>query len=159
MVAGVLVYTLGEAARAVGKTRPALAKAIKTGRLSAVRGEDGSYQIDAAELQRVYPVVRQLDGSGLQKFPPAVASETAAGLREELGKGRALAWERDETIRDLRARLDASETERRHEVEERRRVQERLTALLTHRQTGSVPSAGGASFTGPRVPWWRRWFR
>jgi hypothetical protein len=35
------------------------------------------------------------------------------------------------------------------------RVQERLTALLTHRQAGSVPSAGSPSFTAPR---WRRWF-
>jgi len=103
------VYTLGEAARAVGKTRPALAKAIKTGRLSAVRGEDGSYQIDhPAELHRVYPVARQLDGSGLQKFPLAVTAETAAGLREELAKWHALAEEREETIRDLRVRLDAS---------------------------------------------------
>jgi len=36
--------------------------------------------------------------------------------------------------RDLRTRLDS-------EVEERRRAQERLTALLlTHRQAGSVPA-------------------
>ena len=34
---------------------------------------------------------------------------------------------------DLRTRLDS-------EVEERRRAQERLTALLTHRQAGSVPA-------------------
>ena len=58
------------------------------------------------------------------------------------------------TIRDLRQRLDA-------EVEERRRVQERLTALLTHRQTGSVPSVQRPETTVStlRVPWWRRWFR
>jgi len=124
------MYTLGEAARAAGKTRPAIAKAIKTGRISASRGEDGSYQIDPAELHRVYPVVTQPYGLGLQKFPPVGSPETAAGLREELTKWRALADERDETIRDLRTRLDASEAERRHESEERRRAQERLTALL-----------------------------
>jgi len=159
MITGVLVYTLGEAARAVGKTRPALAKAIKTGRLSAVRGEDGSYQIDdPAELHRVYPVASQLDGSGLQKFPLAVTAETAAGLREELAKWHALAEEREETIRDLRTRLDASKAERRHEGEEHRRAQERLTAPLTHRQAGSVPAVQRTA-SEPRAPWWRRWFR
>src|SRR5215471_19486308 len=58
------------------------------------------------------------------------------------------------TIRDLRQRLDA-------EVEERRRVQERLTALLTHRQTGSVPPVQRPATTvsTSRVPWWKRWFR
>jgi hypothetical protein len=58
------------------------------------------------------------------------------------------------TIRDLRQRLDA-------EVEERRRVQERLTALLTHRQTGSVPSVRRPETTvsTSRLPWWRRLIR
>jgi len=56
-----------------------------------------------------------------------------------------------ETIRDLRARLDA-------EAEERRRVQERLTGLLTHRQGGSVPAVQKGPIEPP-APWWRRWFR
>jgi hypothetical protein len=55
--------------------------------------------------------------------------------------------QQDETIRDLRARLDASEAER-------RRLSERLTGLLTDRQTGSVPAV-----PAKRVPLWRRWFR
>ena len=55
----------------------------------------------------------------------------------------------DDALGDLRARLDA-------EAAERRAVQERLTALLTHRQAGSVPAA---PVSGPRRPWWHRWFR
>jgi hypothetical protein len=55
--------------------------------------------------------------------------ETDSGLPGELDKWRALAIEREETIRDLRARLDA-------EAEERRR----LTTLLTHRSSSSVPT-------------------
>jgi hypothetical protein len=50
------VYTLGEAARASGKSKSTIAKAVKSGRVSAVRGDDGSYQIDPAELHRVYPL-------------------------------------------------------------------------------------------------------
>jgi hypothetical protein len=50
--------------------------------------------------------------------------------------------QQDATIRDLRARLD-------REAEERRALSERLTALLTHRQAGSVPSVPVL-----RLPWW-----
>ena len=135
------MYTLGEAARASGKSKPTIAKAIKTGRVSAIRQPDGSYQIDPAELHRVYPMTGKPAGNGLQSDTGA----TELGLPGELEKWRALALEREETIRDLRARLDA-------EAEERRR----LMTLLTHRSTASVPAVQPAA---PRVSWWRRWFR
>ena len=48
-------YTLGEAAKAVGKSKPTLSKAVKSGKISARKNEDGSYTIDPAELHRVYP--------------------------------------------------------------------------------------------------------
>jgi Helix-turn-helix domain len=51
-----MAYTLREAARATGKSKPAISKAIKSGRLSGSRADDGSYRIDPAELERVYPV-------------------------------------------------------------------------------------------------------
>src|SRR5262245_43000570 len=46
------MLSLVEAARKIGITT--LAKAIKSGRLSVSRKEDGSYEIDPAELARVY---------------------------------------------------------------------------------------------------------
>ena len=46
------ILSLVEAARKIGITT--LAKAIKSGRLSVSRKEDGSYEIDPAELARVY---------------------------------------------------------------------------------------------------------
>lgn len=45
-------YTLGEAAKVVGFSKPTLSRAIKNGKLSARRLDDGSYSIDAAELER-----------------------------------------------------------------------------------------------------------
>lgn len=45
-------YTLGEASKAAGFSKPTLSRAIKTGKLSAKRLDDGSYSIDAAELDR-----------------------------------------------------------------------------------------------------------
>jgi hypothetical protein len=49
------MYTLGAAARAVGKSKATISRAIKAGRLSADRSDDGGYAIDPAELHRVYP--------------------------------------------------------------------------------------------------------
>ena len=50
-------YTLGEAAKAVGKSKGTISKAIKSGKISAVKQENGSFRIEAAELHRVYPPV------------------------------------------------------------------------------------------------------
>ena len=48
-------YTLGQAAKACGRTKPTILNAINGGRLSASRDERGQWQIDPAELARVYP--------------------------------------------------------------------------------------------------------
>jgi hypothetical protein len=50
------MYSLAQAAKAAGKSKPTIARAIKAGKLSATRGEDGSYTIDPSELARVYPL-------------------------------------------------------------------------------------------------------
>jgi len=45
-------YTLGEAAKVAGFSKPTISRAIKSGKLSAKRLDDGSYSIDPAELER-----------------------------------------------------------------------------------------------------------
>ena len=50
-------YTLGDAAKAVGKSKTTLHRAIKSGRISATKLDDGSYAIDPSELHRVFPPV------------------------------------------------------------------------------------------------------
>ena len=50
-----MVYTLGDAAKATGKSKATISKAIKSGRISAIKDETGTFQIDPAELHRVYP--------------------------------------------------------------------------------------------------------
>jgi hypothetical protein len=140
-------YTLGQAARAAGRTKPTLAKAIKAGRLSAARADDGSYRIDPAELHRVYPMTGKPNGSMQRSDTPAADGATPAGSQAEVEGLRALLAERERrveeqasAIRDLRHRLDRADERVAAEVEERRR----LLAVLT----------------GPgRRPWWRRWFR
>jgi hypothetical protein len=51
-----MVYTLGEAAKATGKSKATISKAIKSGRISAKKGDTGAFAIDPSELHRVYPL-------------------------------------------------------------------------------------------------------
>jgi hypothetical protein len=77
---------------------------------------------------------------------------------ERTGERERTIARQDEAIRDLRTRLDAETAERRAEAEARREAERKLTALLTHRQAGSVPAVQ-KMVSEPRLPWWRRWFR
>lgn len=48
--------SLSQAAKLTGKSKSTINRAIKTGKLSAARHEDGSYSIDPAELSRAFDV-------------------------------------------------------------------------------------------------------
>jgi hypothetical protein len=47
-----MTMTLGQAAKHSGFSKPTLSRAIKSGKLSAARLEDGSYSVDPSELTR-----------------------------------------------------------------------------------------------------------
>jgi excisionase family DNA binding protein len=123
-------YTLGQAAKAVGRSKPTIARAIKSGKISAERTATGEFAIDPAELHRVF----QLASNGVDQLLRSVPGERdGASLVELLAERERLVTEQAETIRQLWHRIEADAEERR-----------RLMALLT----------------GPeRVAWWRRWFR
>jgi Helix-turn-helix domain len=133
-------YTLGEAAKATGKSKATIHRAIQSHKISAMKDEaTGSWLIDPAELHRVFlPVpVGQVQNGELRQSE--TAGETAAlqlrleELRQERERERA---DKDAVIDDLRRRLDASD-------EERRKVQTQLTALLTDQRP-------------ERRRWWQR---
>ena len=46
--------SLSQAAKLTGKSKSTINRSIKTGKLSAIRHEDGSYSIDPAELSRAF---------------------------------------------------------------------------------------------------------
>ena len=54
---GDAMYSLGQAAKATGRSKSALSRDIKAGKISATRNTDGSLSIDPAELHRVHPAV------------------------------------------------------------------------------------------------------
>lgn len=136
-----MLYTLGQAAKATGRSKPTIQRAIKSGLISAKKNENGSYTIDPAELHRVFPAVTSLDndtGYMKQSETQELHGETRL-LRELLGQ---VEGERD----DLRRRLDEAEAARREAAAETRR----LTLLLTHQQQPPVETA--------RPGFWRRLF-
>ena len=120
-------YTLGEAAKATGISKASLSRAVGSGRISAVKNEDGSFSIEPVELHRVYPpkssatVAPQGDGTPRNTSDnPNDASLLQVRLEAALEQLR----DRDATIDDLRRRLDVAD-------EERREAQGRLMGLLT----------------------------
>ena len=52
------MYTIATAAAAVGRNKTAILRAINGGKLSAAQDENGEWQIDPAELHRIYPPLR-----------------------------------------------------------------------------------------------------
>jgi hypothetical protein len=52
-------YSLKQAAKATGKTRPTILRAIQANKISAKKDEQGAWQIEPAELHRVYPPVQE----------------------------------------------------------------------------------------------------
>jgi hypothetical protein len=136
---------LTEAARLTGKHPTTIIRAATAGRLSFSVNAAGQRQFDIAELERAYGV--KLGNGAVGDAAAAELQRSSALVRENALLAQRVA-EQAEVIRDYQQRLDA-------EAAERRRVQERLTALLTHRSSSSVPAVQPAG----RVSWWRRWFR
>ena len=69
-------YTLGQAAKATGLSKMTIQRALKSGRISGSKDETGSYQLDPAELHRVFPPVTAGDSHtpitvGQTETPPA----------------------------------------------------------------------------------------
>jgi hypothetical protein len=53
------MLTLAQAAKETGLTKPAIFKAIKSGKISASKDDRGQWMIDPAELFRVYAPASQ----------------------------------------------------------------------------------------------------
>jgi len=57
-------YSLQQAATATGLNKSTILRAIKAGKISAVRDEQGQWQVEPAELHRVYPVADAAERTG-----------------------------------------------------------------------------------------------
>lgn len=123
-------YTLGEAAKATGKSKPTIQRAIKSGKISASKKEDGTYDIDPAELHRVHPV-KQSNGNGNNGMKQNVTPNNNGGLQAELDAMRR-ELEQTNLERDRERELMSQQIELyRERLERADKDKDQLTALLT----------------------------
>lgn len=103
-------YTLGTAAKATGKAKSTILRAIKNGTISATISHDGSYGIEPSELHRVFHPNDTQQASSNDTQPQAEHPETLRLRLEILESERKREREQMQaTIDDLRERLDRSE--------------------------------------------------
>ena len=63
------MYTIVTAAAAVGRNKTAILRAIKVGKISVAKDENGEWQIDPTELHRIYPPLRNASMQGNDMQP------------------------------------------------------------------------------------------
>lgn len=145
--------TLSQAAKAISKSKSTLNRAIKSGRLSAARNEDGTFSIDPSELARAFPQ-NALERAPLVRPEPSLErsgtedSNKVAMLEQLLEKEReALARER-EVSTDLK--------------EDRDRWRAQATGLLSDLRTAQEKAVPAASLEALPVlqskGFWKRLF-
>lgn len=99
------MYSLRQAAEAVGRGKPAVLKAIKSGKISAHKNDHGEWLIDPAELHRVYPAVSG-NGSDSGSSERQETPQETSVLEREIELLRERLTEKDGQIDDFRAERD-----------------------------------------------------
>lgn len=118
------LLTLNQAAKAAKKSKSTIQYALKTGRVSGFKDERGNYQIDTAELFRVFDSnVSKEDEKTTLEYVKIDVKTALLEQKLEFFEYRLDKLEKEKN--DISNRLDKSE-------EERRETQAKLTALLTY---------------------------
>ena len=145
--------TLNQAAREAGRSKATLLEAIRGGRLSAPKDELGRYQIDPAELFRVYPLTAQRPDVETATDPMPPTTETAL-LQQKVELLERIIQGIENERNDLRRRLDAESEARENAAAEIRR----LTLMLTQQpnpepEAQPVPTANQNGRPATVRPW------
>ena len=90
-------YTLGQAARATGKSKTTIQRAIRSGKISAEKTVNGAWEIEPSEVHRVYPEV-----SPVTVAPMENGEIRDSSLQQELHHELAL---RDEQLASARKEI------------------------------------------------------
>jgi hypothetical protein len=104
-----VMLSLSEAAIAAGIAKSTIWRAVKAGRISATRTVTGTYQVDPAELFRVFPAMPK---NGEMK-QPALAMETGAmaALEGQISLLKEVSSLLKEQLEDVRKDRDAWRTQ------------------------------------------------
>lgn len=133
-----------KAAKLVGKTTPTITAALKSGKLSGEKRDGGGWDIDTSELFRVWPSVNHTHESTLRNIQNETPKFNSA-LQVELKVTQERLNDAQQTIEDLRTRLDVEASERR-----------KLTAQLTDRRERETASSPVETLPTSRMGWWDR---
>jgi hypothetical protein len=106
---GKTMLSLSEAATAAGIAKSTIWRAIKTGRISATRTYAGTYEVDPAELFRVFPATPK-DGD-LKQAAMAIAPVAMAALEAQIGALKEVSSLLKEQLEDIRKDRDAWRTQ------------------------------------------------
>lgn len=132
--------TLSQAAKSLGKSKSTLNRAIKTGRLTATRNEDGTFSIDPSELYRAFPEpmqnAHQSASTERPRTPVPDELNSRINLLEQL-----LEKERDTVAREREIAADLKE--------DRDRWRQQATSLLADQRPESAPAV-----LAKRRRWW-----
>ena len=120
------LLTLNQAAREAGKSKATILDAIRNGRLTAPKDEQGRYQIDPAELFRVWPQTIQPPDTETETDPAPTMLETAL-LRQQVAFLERILQGSEDERNDLRRRLDAESAARESAAAEIRRLTQMIT--------------------------------
>lgn len=100
-------YTLGTAAKASGKSKTTIQRAIAKGKISAIRDADGSYSIDPSELHRVFPRTTQETVSETPQKDTTHPPDETPALRAKIESLEAMLAREREALDELREDRDA----------------------------------------------------
>lgn len=100
-------YTLGTASKACGKSKTTIQRAIVKGKISAKKGDDGSYSIDPAELHRVFPSTSTETVPEPSQSPPPGPQDETPALRAKIEALEMLLDREREALDEVRNDRDA----------------------------------------------------
>ena len=130
------LLTLSQAAKTISKSKSTLNRAVKSGRLSAVRNEDGTFSIDPSELARAFPQNAPERAPMVHHEPilerPGTEDSSKIALLEQL-----LEREREALAREREVSADLKE--------DRDRWRAQATGLLSDLRTAQEKAAPAAS--------------
>lgn len=105
-------YSIGQAATKTRKSKSTISRAISTGRLSATNNGDAKnrrYEIDAAELHRVFPATIAQPPKWNEAEPSREPQKSSNAIEIEIRMLREMLDRERETVEDLHSRLTRAE--------------------------------------------------
>lgn len=161
------MYTLGTAAKAAGVSKSTIHRAIKRGTISVRSKSDGGYEIDPAELHRVFPPAGQPEPpSGTENGSAEGSAERYATSDRNGGNGSEPRNGSDHAMELRLARVEAElaalkhivevERKRAEELREERNIWREQAQRLTLPAPATTPAPVPEPVPARRWWWWRR---